>query len=110
MDKKAISVFMAYKKPKTWFWGMKDNAMKGFVENFSCVSRRELIDGGSFSERMQWYGGTTQEIRTRFELGRGFAFVFLKEAKAFGIKRAGSKASRRESIVEAKFQVFKMYN
>lgn len=110
MESNALAVFEAHKKSKTWLWGMKDGIAKGFVENFSFVNRRDLIDGGMFCERMQWYGGMSQEVRERFEKGRGFSFVFIQDAKAKGIKKAKSKRSRRGSIAEAKWLIYKMYN
>ena len=110
MDKRAVSAFMSAIDERVWLWGEKDGAVKGFVENFSCVKRKELINGGMFNERIQWYGGMTQEIRTRFEKGRGFQFLYIQEAKAKSIMRAGSKARRRDDIREAKWTLFKMYS
>jgi glycosyltransferase involved in cell wall biosynthesis len=109
MDKQAIEKFAEFYKPKTWLWGQKDGVLKGFVENFSCVNRKDLIEGGMFNERIQWYGGMTQEIRQRFEMGRGFHFVYIAEAKATGIRKSKSKSHRRDSIVQAKWTLFKMY-
>jgi hypothetical protein len=110
MKPNAVSIFVNYRKTGTWLWGMKDKAIKGFVENFSCVARQDLINHGMFCERMQWYGGMTQEIRERFEHSVGLNFVFIQEAEAESIKRAKSKKSRRENIVEAKYLIYKMYN
>lgn len=62
-----------------------------------------------FNERIQWYGGMTQEVRERFE-GNGFEFLYLQEVKATSIKRAGSKARRRADIIEAKNLIFKLYH
>lgn len=94
---------------KLWEWGVKDDYEKGFVENFSCVNRGLFIGGGMFSERMQWYGGMSQEIRTRYENKQSFVFEINKRAKADSIQRSGSKAKRRSDIIEAKYTIFKMY-
>lgn len=109
MEPKAVTEFATYIKPKTWLWGVKDETVKGFVENFACIRRDDLIAGGMFCERMQWYGGMSQEIRTRFEIKRGFEFILIETAKAHGIKRSKSKRSRRKDIIEAKHLLFKMY-
>lgn len=109
MKSNAISVFATYYRPKSWLWGTKDGVVKGFVENFSCVGRKDLIKIGMFSERMQWYGGMSQEIRTRAEGANGMDLIYLQEAEATSIKRTTSKNKRREDIIDAKFQVFKMY-
>src|SRR5690606_11371299 len=60
MEDNAVTEFATYMKPKTWAWGVKDDVVKGFVENFSCVRRDDLISGGMFCERVQWYGGMSQ--------------------------------------------------
>ncbi len=109
MEKNAVTEFAKHAKEKAWLWGVKDDTIKGFVENFSCVMRKDLIAGGMFSERMQWYGGMSQEIRTRFEINRGFDFVIIDTAKASGVKRSRSKSSRRRDIIEAKHLLYKMY-
>ena len=110
MKPNAVSVFATYIRPRAWLWGIKDNVMKGFVENFSCVFRSEFVKHGLFNERMQWYGGMTQEIRERFEIKNNFEFIFMEEAKADAVKRATSKNARREDIIEAKFLVYKLYH
>lgn len=110
MKPNAVSVFATYYRPKSWLWGSKDKVVKGFVENFSCVGREDLIKHGMFNERMQWYGGTTQEIRERFEHKNDITFVFLPEAEANAVKRSTSKAERRSDIINAKYLVYKLYN
>lgn len=109
MERNAISEFMQNKREKRWLWGQKDGVAKSFVENFSCVKREDLVNGGMFTERIQWYGGMTQEVRTRFERGRGFQFVYVQKAEANSVKRASSKKGRRSNIIEAKWVLQKMY-
>src|SRR3990167_8932184 len=76
LEPNCISEFISNAKSKTWFWGTKDNTTKDFVENLSCVKRSDLIRAGMFNERMDHYGGMSQEIRTRFaEQGFGFEFI-----------------------------------
>ncbi len=110
MEPNVLGIFNGRKSTKIWFWGMKDNAVKGFVENFSYVNRRELIIGGMFCERISGYGGTTQEIRTRFEGKHNFTLAFIQDAQATGIRRTKSKSSRRNSIIDMKFIIFKLYD
>lgn len=110
MEPNAVSIFANYHRPKSWIWGTKDNVIKGFVENFSCVGRSDLINGGMFNERIQWYGGMTQELRERFEQHNGFNFIFMEEAKAKSIQRAKSKSDRRQDIIEAKFLIYKLHH
>ncbi len=110
MEPNVLGIFNQRKGSKIWFWGMKDNAVKSFVENFSYVNRKELISGGMFCERINVYGGTTQEIRARFERGNNFTFAFIQDAKATGTHRAGSKKSRRDNIIEAKIIISKLHD
>jgi glycosyltransferase involved in cell wall biosynthesis len=110
MKSTAVSAFMSFYRPKSWLWGTKDGVQKGFVENFSCVGRADLIKAGMFLERMQWYGGMSQEIRERFESKNAMDFMILQEAEANSIKRATSKTHRREDIIDAKFLVYKLYH
>ncbi len=105
-----LGIFSRRKSPKLWFWGEKDGVAKSFVENFSYVNRKELITQGMFCERIQSYGGMTQDIRSRFREELGFTFGFVADAKATGIKRAKSKKSRRENIIQAKWLLSKMHD
>lgn len=105
-----LMVYATYSRPKSWLWGMKDGVTKGFVENFSSVRRDDLVAHGMFNERIQWYGGMTQDIRERFETKNNFDFICMPEAQAESIQRATSKSKRREDIVDAKFLLYKLYN
>lgn len=109
MKKTAVSAFVGAWSPKTWLWGMKDDAKKGFVENFSCIRRSDLLKLGAFNERVAQYGGMTQELRRRFENAK-IQFEYVHRAKAAGIARTKGKASRRDDIIKSKLQIWKMYN
>ena len=110
MEKGAVAAFVAYARPDAWLWGVKDDCIKSFVENFSFVARINLIKHGLLCERMQWYGGMTQEIRERYEKLGGVFFILVDEAKAYEIKRSKSKRHRRSDIIEAKFLDYKLYS
>lgn len=106
----AISKFAEAQTDRVWQWGVKDGTEKGFVENFSCVYRKDLIRYGMFLERMNVYGGMSQEIRTRFEQTNNMVFDLNTDAKATSHKRALSKASRRNDIIDAKLLLHKLYS
>lgn len=108
MEPGAIEAFARAAEPRIWFHGMKDGYEKGFVENFSAITRSDFIVGGMFNERMDVYGGMTQEVRERYRL-QGIDFVLLNTAKAMGIKKTKSKALKRKDIQEAKFKIYKLY-
>lgn len=108
MDEDAVSKFAENHYDKMWQWGVKDGSVKSFVENFSCIKREDLIKHGMFLERIEWYGGMSQELRTRFEDKNSFVFDINNDAKAHSTSRTRSKSSRRKEIIEAKLLLFKM--
>lgn len=91
---------------KVWAWGSK-GAYKGFVENFSATYRQELINGGMFNERMDEYGGMTQEISNRFTR-QGFALTWTPTAVAEALMSTHSKSNHREAIVRSKIKLYKL--
>lgn len=93
---------------KTVLWGVKDSSPKSFVENFSMFLRQSIINAGMFCERVNVYGGMTQEIRTRLE-SQGFKFKRVDTAEAKAIVKSSSKWAKRGSIAQAKMILFKLY-
>jgi glycosyltransferase involved in cell wall biosynthesis len=94
---------------KIWFFGNKGSNKKSFVENFSAVSRNQFVNFGMFNERIDRYGGMSQELRTRWQ-NQGGEFHYLEDARAEEITRATSIDKRRKEIIDMKFKLFKMYN
>lgn len=105
----AVSEFIKNAYDNVWLWGVKDEAEKGFVENFSCVNRGAFFRHGMFNERIDKYGGLTQETRSRFE-ANGILPSYITTAKATTSIRSKSKDSKRKDIIEAKYIVWKMLN
>lgn len=83
-----------------WSFGNKGANKKTFVENFSAVRRKELIEGGMFNERVDAYGGMSQEIRGRFS-AQGFQFIYCESANAIQLGRSGL-SGRRGDIISMK--------
>lgn len=109
MEPTAISHFVSRLAPQSWLWGIKDEFQKGFVENFSCIYRMDLVRFGGFNEAIDCYGGATQELRTRFEEVNRIQLTLAPKAKAHSITRSGGKHNRRDAIIQAKFKVWKYY-
>ena len=107
MEKQTVSEFVNYSAESTWLWGVKDDSPKSFVENLSAVLRGDLIRMGMFNERIEFYGGATQDIKQRFE--DMFSFNMVEKAKATSIMRAKGKKSRRRDIIKAKLILQKLY-
>lgn len=106
MEPNAVSEFMKYAQERRWLWGVKDDNAKPFIENFSCVQRQYVIIGGMFNERMQWYGGMSQEIRERFA---AMNYELVQSAKAYQTAKAKSRQSRWHDIANAKLLIHKLY-
>jgi glycosyltransferase involved in cell wall biosynthesis len=98
---------------KVWLFG--DKIVKGlpagkktFVENWSCIPRKQLIEAGMFNERISEYGGMSQELRGRF-MSQGFELIYCPEAKANEILKSGSRnLERRQSMIRMKELLFKL--
>lgn len=92
---------------KVWIFGHKIikgvlAMKKSFVENWSCIRRRQLIDSGMFNERVDEYGGMSQELRSRF-MAQGYGLVFCPEAVAKEMIKSTSKGGeRRGSMIRMK--------
>lgn len=108
----AIMKFMeAYSIPSDtamWFFGDKGGGKRNFVENFSFVERSEVIKFGMMNERIDLYGGLSQDIRTRWRL-QGKAFFFVEDAKATELKSSKTTMERRQDIVKSKLKLFKIF-
>jgi len=93
---------------KVWFFGDKGSQKTTFVENFSAVLRSQFIDFGMCCERINRYGGMTQELRTRWKKSGG-EFVYLQQAVAEELVKSGQNENKRKGIIESKMKLYKMY-
>ncbi len=100
-DKDALRKFVENVTNKTWVFGYKGYDKDSFVENFSAIRRQELINAGMFNERINLYGGMSQELRSRFRT-QGFEFRYVKDIKCKQISGSGSRINRLDDIKEAK--------
>jgi glycosyltransferase involved in cell wall biosynthesis len=101
-----VKALQQHESKKVWVWGSK-GAFKSFVENFSATWRRSLIDGGMFNERIDRYGGMTQEISARFA-SQGFKFEYVPQALCTPLITTHSKSKHREDIIASKIKLYKM--
>lgn len=91
-----------------WLFGDKGGGKRAFVENFSFVERQEVVRFGMFNERIDRYGGMSQEIRTRWKM-QGNAFHFVEEAKANELKSSKQTPERKKDIIASKLKLFKIF-
>jgi glycosyltransferase involved in cell wall biosynthesis len=97
------------KQLKVWLFGNKGSDKASFVENFSFVDRSAFIRFGMFNERIDKYGGMSQEIRTRWmkEFEREIKYVSdITAEQMIGSKRTDK---RRKDIIDMKFLLFRLY-
>lgn len=107
MEPNAIDEFVQHLVPKVWLYGSK-GAKKDFVENFSCVYRRDIINAGMFCERIDAYGGMSQECRTRFK-NQGGRTEYVGSALAKPTGKSSNRNRKREDIIKMKNRLSKMY-
>lgn len=99
---------MAKNSPeKRWMFGNKGFDKSTFVENFSMIPRDEFIRAGMCNERINAYGGMSQELRERFSY-QGFKFIYVPEAKAKEMLSSHSSPSKKDDIIRMKNLLYKM--
>jgi len=90
-----------------FLWGDKGSGKRNFVENFSFCKRDSFIKAGMWNERIDHYGGMSQEIRARLR-AQGWKFKFCEGAKA--VEKMSSRGDWRTKaeIIKAKNILYKM--
>lgn len=106
MEKDAVSVLVSQVLPKRWVYGDK-GTKKEFVENFSAVRREDIIGIGMFNERINAYGGMSQEIRSRARLN-GFTMDYISSAKATPQGSSKNKHTKKDEIIRMKTTLWKL--
>lgn len=106
MQPNAIEVFVQNLQPNTWLFGNK-GSKKEFVENFSCIDRQTFIDFGMFNERMDAYGGLSQETRVRARK-QNIVTKYIEDAKADPRGKSHNKGAKKAEIIKMKARLIKM--
>lgn len=107
MEPDAVAEFVKFTKPNYWLYGVKDGAKKDFVENFSSIRRDDFFKFGMFCERMEWYGGLSEETRVRARR-QGMTIERVESAKAHQAGKSRNRAKKRPEIIKSKNRLFKM--
>lgn len=87
-------------KPKHWLFGNK-GAKKEFVENASMVYRQDAVNAGLFNERLDVYGGLSQELRTRIR-NQGMTTEYVPSAVFTPNGKSANRNRKRQEIIKAK--------
>lgn len=109
MASNAVTRFVRESRPKTWLYGVKDGVEKPFVENFSSIVRSELLRLGGFNERIDGYGGASQELRTRFHDLNAFDMRLVNDIHAESVGRSHGRSKKRQETWRQKYNLFKLY-
>lgn len=107
MDKNAVAEFVKNIQPTKWLYGQKGGIKKEFVENLSCINRDDIIRAGMFNERIDMYGGQSQEVRTRFRK-QGNSIEYIESAKAEPMGKSSNRNRKRAEIIKIKTRLWKM--
>jgi len=85
----------------------KESTKKAFIENFAWIRKKDFFKAGMFNERLNMYGGLSQETRTRFN-AQGFKMNQDKSVKCKEIL-SSRKNKNKSEIWKAKFLLSKIY-
>lgn len=100
MEPTAVSELVKQLNTNTWVFGDK-NGKTNFVENFSAIYRSDIIKAGMFSERINMYGGMSQEIRSRTNK-QGIVHKYVPGAKAQQSGKSRNKWTKQSEVIKAK--------
>lgn len=106
MESDAVFEFVKNLTERKWLYGNK-GGKKDFVENFSCIYRQDIIRAGMFCERIDKYGGQSQEVRTRTRM-QGIQHEYIESAKATPSGKSKNRWRKRYEIMSMKNKLFKM--
>lgn len=108
MDSECVANFVRYMKPNYWLYGNK-GAKKGFIENLSAIYRTDIIRIGGFNERINLYGGQSEEIRKRMTKC-GISNEYIDSARATPNGKSSNRNQRRQEIIAMKNRLWKLYD
>ena len=76
-------------------------------KSMNAIMRDDFIKMGMFNERMDCYGGLSQEARSRAKY-QGYQITYLPDAKAVAQGKSSNKYSKRQEIIKSKNRLWKM--
>lgn len=106
LEPDCIQQFVDNLQQNTWLYGDK-GAKKDFIENLSCIFRTDFMRCGMFNERIDSYGGMSQEIRWRCRQ-QGMNLQYLESAKATPHGKSSNRRQRKYEIMRMKNLCFKI--
>ena len=96
-------------KGKAAVWGDKGGGRRNFIENFFAIRKSHIVEAGMFNERVNEYGGQSQEVRDRLRK-QGFVMDFEPMAKATPSFGTHNKTKKRYELFRTKTALWKLVN
>lgn len=106
MEPDCVAEFVENLEPRKWLYGDK-GFKKEFVENLSCIHRQDIIDAGMFLERIDRYGGMSQEIRDRVR-SQGIQTKYVASAKATPMGKSSNRSTKKQDIIKVKNMLWRI--
>ncbi len=108
LDVYAVENFVKSMRSGIWLFGNKGADKKSFVENLSCVYKKDLVRMGMFNERIVYYGGLTKDTINRMNQ-INLKPVYCPEATAKPLISSKSRYIRKDDIIKAKLLLWKLW-
>lgn len=108
LDGYAVDKFVSNLLIGHWVFGCKGFDKKSFVENFSCIYKKDLARIGMFNERINIYGGMTRDLTCKMRYNN-IKSVYCPEAKATVLVDSKSRYTKKAEIIKAKLLLYKLW-
>jgi len=108
LEKDAVEKLVSRLVLNTWVFGDKGANKDSFVENFSCIYKKDLAKIGMFNERINVYGGMTRELTCKMRY-TNLKAVYCPEAKARVLVDSKSRYTKKPDIIKAKLLLYKLW-
>ena len=89
-----------------WCW-FRNNPQASFSEFQDSFHRDDIIRAGMFCERVNKYGGMSQEVRARTR-AQGISHIYIESAKAKPSGKSSNKYTKRADIIKMKEMLWEM--
>lgn len=90
-------------------WGDKGAGRRDFIENFFIIRKKDIVNAGMFNERINQYGGQSQEVRERLR-SLNYNLIYEPMATARPLFGTHNKSSKRYQVLKMKTMLWKLRN
>lgn len=90
-------------------WGDKGAGRRDFIENFFIIRKKDIVNAGMFNERINEYGGQSQEVRERLHC-LGYQLIYEPLAKSEPVFGTHNRSVKKYQLVRMKTKLWKLRN